>query len=129
MLNCLNSIGLDDARVVLLSQKSSNEISKITITISNKMLSEEKKIALHVASGYFDKFFKNNSSYIYTKAEKIVNQRKMSYNDDITDILVRLLESGFKKYFMESEIDILCDIEREKSPYYPNFYCSRISVI
>jgi len=46
-------------------------------------------------------------------------------DENIIDIVLAKLDKYFKKYFFESEIDIICDIEREKSPYYPNRFTKK----
>lgn len=119
MLDCLETFELYGVGICFLKN---NESYKITINMPDKEISYEQKVSFLVINDYFKKFLDRDMEAIYENIELITRIKRYSRDDNILDIAVPLFCKFFKNYILEFEMEIACDIEREKSPFYATKY-------
>jgi len=117
MLNYLNIFDLYDVRIACVKGES---YDNFVLKMPSKDITKDTKIAFFIVGKHFEMFTAKNSSFLYDKLEIVVKQRGYGYNDNISNIIFDFLSRYFRKYVKKYEIEILCDIEREKSPFYKN---------
>ena len=71
----------------------------------------------------FNKFIEQNAELLYNKIESVVNAREIGHDDNIKNMVTYFVDNYFRKYFIEAEIDVVCEIQREKSTSYPSNFC------
>ena len=122
MLTFLNRVDLHGIEIIIVASKSSGVVisESIYLSIPKILLFDDNKIAFHIVNNYFKKFLQKNAKFLIGRLETIIDSRGIEHSENAKDIIVGIIESYFKKYYMEHEFDIICDIEREKSSCYPN---------
>jgi len=114
----LDEFGFSDADIAILYSENKSEIA----LCMRKDIDDSDKATFEIFSVHFNKFLLDNINECY---EEIVQRAKMvgrSHAGDVKDILKDVLMQKFIKYLQQYEVEIVCDIEREKSPFYINKY-------
>lgn len=122
MLDFLNIFGLNEVKIFYIQNNNDIEKSSFTLSIPNTDLSEDKKIAFYILDKYFKKFILKYLSKIYLEAVKIVENSNLTDEENINFIVFPIIKKHFKNFVEENEIEIACEIEREKSSFYPTTY-------
>ena len=85
-------------------------------------LDDADKVTFEIFSVYFNRFLQKHGDECY---EEVAQRAKMvgrSHAGDIKDIAKEVLMQQFEKYLQHYEVEVVCDIEREKSPFYVSKY-------
>lgn len=122
MLKYLDIFDLPKVEIVFLSINGGDEAEKITLAIPKQENSNDVLIAFSVISTYFKNFLVKNIKVALDEVRTIANKQGYDRAEDISHIILKVLARHFYDYVCEFEIEIVCDIEREKSPYYINNY-------
>ena len=85
-------------------------------------LSANDEIAFKVFGKYFEDFFALEADNWFQEVQNRAIMAGFANAGDISDIAKEVIMSAFEAYLQEKDIEIVCDIEREKSPFYANKY-------
>ncbi|WP_457747461.1 hypothetical protein [Sulfurimonas sp.] len=117
-MRLLEEFGLSNADIAFLHSKNK---TRVALCVRGS-LKESDKITLDVFTEYFNKFFVKYADECY---EEVLQKAKMvgrSHAGDIRDIAKDVLMQKFDAYLQQHEVEVVCDIEREKSPFYVSKY-------
>jgi len=117
-MKLLSEFGLDKASVTFMRYKDKREV----VLCVKGSLEKSDEIAFQVLTSYFKKFIVLHHDEFY---EEIANKAKIAglfHAGDVNDITKEVIMRYFDTYIQKNEIDIICEIEREKSPFYANKY-------
>jgi len=117
-MRLLEEFGLSNADIAFLYSKNK---TRVALCVRGS-LEESDKITLDIFTTYFNKFFVEYADECY---EEVAQKAKMvgrSHAGDIRDIAKDVLMQRFDAYLQQNEVEVVCDIEREKSPFYVSKY-------
>jgi len=117
-MSLLDEFGLSRADIAFLYSKNKKGIA----LCMRSYLNDADKITFEIFSVYFNKFLQKHGNECY---EEVAQRAKMvgrSHAGDIKYIAKEVLMQHFKKYLQQYEVEVVCDIEREKSPFYTSKY-------
>lgn len=117
-MKLLEELGLSNADIAFLYSKNK---MRVALCVRGS-LKESDKITLDIFTEYFNKFFVEYADECY---EEVAQKAKMvgrSHAGDIKDIAKDVLLQKFDVYLQQHEVEVVCDIEREKSPFYVSKY-------
>jgi len=126
MLDYLETFDITGANICFLKNK---EVTTITIHIPDIELSYNQKVAFFVVADYFKKFLSQYIENIFDKIENKTRKKNLNRDDNIIDIALPCISEYFRNYITKFEIEIACDIEREKSPCYSTNYMNKEEMI
>ena len=117
-MKLLSEFGLEKINVTFMQNKGKKEI----VLCARDSLGKFDEIAFKVFAFFFKKFIVLHHDEFYEDVISKVKKAGLSNTGDISDIAKKAIMQHFEKYIQNNEIDIICEIEREKSPFYVNKY-------
>ena len=117
-MNLLDEFGLSHADIVFLYSENKKGIALCV----RGHLDDADKVTFEIFSVYFNRFLQKHGNECY---EEVAQRAKMvgrSHAGDIKDIAKEVLIQYFEKYLQQHEVEVVCDIEREKSLFYTRKY-------
>ncbi len=117
-MNLLDEFGLSRADIAFLYSENKKGIA----LCMRSDLDDTDRVTFEIFSVYFNRFLQKHIDECY---EEVAQRAKMvgrSHAGDIKDIAKEVLMQHFKKYLQQYEVEVVCDIEREKSPFYISKY-------
>jgi len=114
----LGSFGVEKAKIVY--SEDNNHSKTFSLAIS-KDATKQEEIAAKIISNYLEEFILKHGEECLSKIKTRVLAAGFSLQDSKAGgLIMESLEDLFFKHIKEYEIEVLCDIEREKSIYYVN---------
>ena len=117
-MNLLDEFGLSHTDIAFLYSENKKGIALCV----RSHLDDADKVTFEIFSVFFNRFLQKHGDECY---EEVAQRAKMvgrSHAGDIKDIAKEVLMQHFKKYLQQYEVEVVCDIEREKSPFYISKY-------
>jgi hypothetical protein len=117
-IKLLEEFGLSNADIAFLYSKNK---TRVALCVRGS-LKESDKITLDIFTAYFNEFFVKYADECYEEVAQKVKMVGRSHAGDIRDIAKDVLMQKFDAYLQQHEVEVVCDIEREKSPFYVSKY-------
>ncbi len=114
----LQEYGIDKSDIIF---PKTTKGMKITLC-ARSSLSSSGEVTFKILGKYFEDFLASEINYWLEEIRHRVSLAGLSNTDNIKDIAKDVLMSAFESYLHKNDIEIICDIEREKSPFYENMY-------
>ena len=103
-------------------KKDNSEDIEIKITSDIIPKTKDEIISFLMINDELNNFVKKNFALIVSNTESLAREIGGVSHQDIQPILKRVIGEYFTKHLVDNEVEVLCNIEREKSPHYPSLY-------
>lgn len=114
----LQEYGIQKSEVVFVKTTKG---TKISLCVRNP-LSSDDEVVFKVLGKYFEDFLVSEVDTWFEKLQTKAIMAGFANAGDITDIAKEVIAMAFETYLQKYDIEIMCDIEQEKSPFYANKY-------
>jgi hypothetical protein len=114
----LQVYGIQKSEVVFVKTTKGTKISLCVRT----PLSSDDKVAFKVLEKYFEDFLSSEVDNLFEKIQTKAIMAGFANAGDVTDIVKEVISEAFETYLQKYDIEIMCDIEQEKSPFYTKKY-------
>ena len=117
-IDMLQVYGIQKSEIIFVKTTKG---TKISLCVRNT-LSSDDETTFKVIGKYFEDFLVSEVDNWFEKLQTKAIMAGFANAGDITDMAKDIIAEAFETYLQKYDIEIMCDIEQEKSPFYANKY-------
>lgn len=100
---------------------------KLALPIKVKHVPKERITSFLIVSSFFDTFLIRDINTIYDEAKAKIYKKGSDEYANEKELINSVISQYFHRYVKEYEIEIYCELEREKSPFYTHKYKAELN--